>query len=72
MTKTYNMNNLKGIGGWLVLVAIGVIAGPIHALNNFSEYPSLIAGENFQCNVNVGLKLVVISTCVDELEMMIG
>jgi len=48
MTKTYNMNNLKGIGGWLVLVAIGVIAGPIHALNNFSEYPSLIAGENFQ------------------------
>ena len=48
MTKPYNMNNLKGIGGWLYVVAIGVVANPLFILISLSEYPSIISGEGFE------------------------
>ena len=37
MTKSYNKNNLKGIGGWLYVVAIGVVANPLYAALSLSK-----------------------------------
>ena len=48
MTETYNMHNLKGIGGWLILVAVGVVTNPLAALNSLVEYPSVFSDESFQ------------------------
>lgn len=47
MTKPFNMKKRKGVGGWLILVAIGVILSPFFSVINFMEYPPLILGEDF-------------------------
>lgn len=60
MTKPYNMNDLKGLGGVLILVGMGVTLSPFYLLNGFMEFPPLFSAETFP-NLDFGLKTLVIS-----------